>query len=145
MRDFRSSPVLSGPPPAAQAVVDERLPWPGFTRREGDRLLFLRWLVRTGRLGGPGAPATRYGPRRGPARERCPMSSQASSPVAPDLPPSAGVAERDAVVAVGWRVEGATVGLRAVPYLLRGHPDWLLPDVRYAVLLTPAWRSPGTA
>ena len=46
------------------------------------------------------------------------------------------------MVAVGWRVEGDTAGLRAVPYLLRGHPDWLLPDVRYAVPLTPAWRTP---
>ena len=141
MRDVRSSPVQPVLAPAPQAVVDERLPWPGFTQREWDRLRFLRWLVRTGRLGGPGAPATRYGPRRGPARERCPMSSQASSPVAPDLPPSAGVAERDAVVAVGWRVEG-DAALRAVPYFLRGHPDWLLPDVRYAVPLTPAWRTP---
>ena len=70
------------------------------------------------------------------------MSSQPSSPVAPDLPPSAGVAERDTVVSVGWRVEGGTAGLRAVPYLLRGHPDWLHPDVRYAVPLTPAWRTP---
>jgi hypothetical protein len=59
MRDFRSSPVLSVPAPATQTVVDERLPWPGFTQREWDRLLFLRWLVRTGRLGGAGAPATR--------------------------------------------------------------------------------------
>ena len=59
MRDSHSSPVLSVPVPAAQAVVDERLPWPGFTQTEWDRLLFLRWLVRTGRLGGAGAPATR--------------------------------------------------------------------------------------
>ena len=59
MRDFRSSPVLPVPAPELQAAVDERLPWPGFTQREWDRLLFLRWLVRTGRLGGAGEPATR--------------------------------------------------------------------------------------
>ena len=70
------------------------------------------------------------------------MRAQPSSPMAPDLPPSAGVAERDVLVAVGWRVEGDTASLRAVPYLVRGHPDWLLPDVRYAVPLTPAWRAP---
>ncbi len=70
------------------------------------------------------------------------MSSQPTSPVAPNPPPSAVVAERDVVVSVGWRVEGDTAGLRAVRYFLRGHPDWLLPDVRYAVPLTPAWRTP---
>ena len=70
------------------------------------------------------------------------MSSQSTSPVAPNPPPSAVVAGRDVVVSVGWRVEGNTAGLRAVPYLLRGHPDWLLPDVRYAVPLAPAWRAP---
>ena len=59
MRDFHSSPGLSVPVPARQAVVDERLPWPGFAQREWDRLLFLRWLVRTGRLGGAGETATR--------------------------------------------------------------------------------------
>ena len=50
MRDSHSSPVLSVPVPVRQAVVDERLPWPGFTQREWDWLLFLRWLVRTGRV-----------------------------------------------------------------------------------------------
>jgi hypothetical protein len=69
------------------------------------------------------------------------MSLQPSSPLVPG-PQEVGVAERDAVVAVGWRVAGATAALRAVPYLLRGHPDWLHPDVRYAVPLTPAWRTP---
>ena len=59
MFDFRSSPILSVSEPALQAAVDERLPWPGFTQPEWDRLVFLRWLVRTGRLGGAGAPATR--------------------------------------------------------------------------------------
>ena len=59
MRDVRSSPVQPVLAPAPQAVVDERLPWPGFTQREWDRLRFLRWLVRAGRLGGTGAPATR--------------------------------------------------------------------------------------
>jgi hypothetical protein len=70
------------------------------------------------------------------------MHTQPSSPVVPGPQEVVVVAERDAVVAVGWRVEGATASLRAVPYLLRGHPDWLLPDVRYAVPLTPAWRTP---
>ena len=70
------------------------------------------------------------------------MHTQPSSPVVPAPQAVAGVAERDAVVAVGWCVEGDTAGLRAVPYVLRGHPDWLLPDVRYAVPLTPAWRTP---
>ena len=64
-----------------------------------------------------------------------------SSPIVPDLHETAGVAERDAVVVVGWRVEGATASLRAVPYLVRGHPDWLDAEVRYAVLLAPAWRT----
>ena len=59
MQDFHRSPVLSVPPPAVPAVVDERLPRPGFTQREWDRLRFLRWLVRTGQLGGAGEPATR--------------------------------------------------------------------------------------
>ena len=59
MFDFRSSPVLSVPEPALHAVIDEQLPWPGFTQREWDRLLFLRWLVRAGRLGGADEPATR--------------------------------------------------------------------------------------
>ena len=48
---------------------------------------------------------------------------------------------------LGWRVEGDAAERRAVPYLVRGHPGWLLPDVRYAVPLTPAWctlpSSPG--
>ena len=70
------------------------------------------------------------------------MHTQPSSPVVPGPQAVVGVAERDAVVAVGWRVEGDTAGLRAVPYVLRGHPDWLLPEVRYAVPLTPAWRTP---
>ena len=70
------------------------------------------------------------------------MRAQPSSPVAPDLPPSAGVAERDVLVAVGWRVEGDTAGLRAVPYRVRRPLDWLLPDVRYAVPLAPVWRTP---
>ena len=59
MFDFRSSPILSVPEPALQAAVDERLPWPGFTQWEWDRLRFLRWLVRTGQLGDAGEPATR--------------------------------------------------------------------------------------
>ena len=59
MRDFRSSPVQPVLEPAPWLVVDERRPWPGFTQREWDRLLFLRWLVRTGRLGGAGETATR--------------------------------------------------------------------------------------
>ena len=70
------------------------------------------------------------------------MHTQPSSPVVPGPQEAAGIAERDAVVAVGWRVEGASAGLRAVPHRLRGHPDWLLPAVRYAVPLTPAWRTP---
>ena len=70
------------------------------------------------------------------------MSSQPSIPVAPDPRPSAGATERDRLVSVGWRVDGHAAGLRAVPYLMRGHPDWLLPDVRYAVPLTPAWHTP---
>ena len=70
------------------------------------------------------------------------MNTQPSSPIVPGPQGVVGVAERDAVVAVGWRVEGATASLRAVPYVLLGHPDWLLPDVRYAVPLTPAWRTP---
>ena len=70
------------------------------------------------------------------------MSSQPSSPIVPGPPETAGVAERDAVVWVGWRVEGASTSPRAVPYLVRGHPDWLDADVRYAVLLAPAWRTP---
>ena len=70
------------------------------------------------------------------------MNAQPSSPVVPSPQEVLAVPERDVVVAVGWRVAGATAGLRAVPYLLRGHPDWLLPDVRYAVPLTPAWRTP---
>ena len=69
------------------------------------------------------------------------MSVQPSSLVVPGPQAVAGGAERDAVVAVGWRVAGATAALRAVPYLLRGRPDWLHPDVRYAVPLTPAWRT----
>jgi hypothetical protein len=72
------------------------------------------------------------------------MSSQPTSPVAPNPPPSAAVAERELLVSVGWRVDG-DAGLRAVPYLVRGHLDWLLPEVRYAVPLTPAWRTPCTA
>ena len=59
MFDFRSSPIRSVPEPALQAAVDERLPWPGFTQPEWDRLRFLRWLVRAGRLGGAGEPVTR--------------------------------------------------------------------------------------
>ncbi len=70
------------------------------------------------------------------------MSSQPGGPVVPDPRPSVGVAERDVVVSVGWRVEGAVAELRAVPYLVRGRPGWLLPDVRYAVPLTPAWCPP---
>ena len=73
------------------------------------------------------------------------MSSQPSSPVVPDTQEGPGIAERDVVVWVGWRVEGTSAALRAVPYLVRGHPDWLDADVRYAVLLTPPWRTPGTA
>ena len=72
------------------------------------------------------------------------MSSQPSSPTEPGPPEAAGVPERDAVVSVGWRVEGTSAALRAVPYLLRGHPDWLHPDVRYAVPLTPVWHRTGT-
>ena len=70
------------------------------------------------------------------------MHTQPSSPVVPGPQEVVGVAERDAVASVGWRVEGDTASLRAVPYFLRGQPDWLLPDVRYAVPLTPAWRTP---
>ena len=70
------------------------------------------------------------------------MHTLPGSPVVPGPQEAADRAERDAVVAVGWRVEGASADLRAVPYLLRGHPDWLHPDVRYAVPLTPAWRTP---
>ncbi len=70
------------------------------------------------------------------------MSVQPSSPVVPSPHESPGGAERDAVVVVGWRVEGPVASLRAVPYLVRGHPDWLDADVRYAVLLAPAWRTP---
>jgi hypothetical protein len=72
------------------------------------------------------------------------MSSQPSSPLPPDLRPSAGVAERDVLVSVGWRVAG-DASLHAVPYRVRRHPDWLLPEVRYAVPLRPAWHKPGTA
>ena len=50
MRDSHSSPVQPVLEPAPWPVVDERLPWPGFTQREWDWLLFLRWLVRTGRV-----------------------------------------------------------------------------------------------
>ena len=35
---------------APGVAEDERQPWPGFSQREWDRLLFARWLVRTGRL-----------------------------------------------------------------------------------------------
>ncbi len=70
------------------------------------------------------------------------MNTQPSSPLVPGPQEVVVVAERDSVVAVGWRIEGATASLRAVPYLLRGRPDWLHPDVRYAVPLTPAWRTP---
>ena len=70
------------------------------------------------------------------------MNVQPSSPIVPGPQEAVVVPERDVVVAVGWRVEGASAGLRAVPYLLRGHPDWPHPDVRYAVPLTPAWRTP---
>ena len=59
MFDSRTPPVQPVPEPEVRAVVDERLPWPGFTQQEWDRLLFLRWLVRAGRLGGAGAPGTR--------------------------------------------------------------------------------------
>ena len=41
------------------------------------------------------------------------MSSQPSSPIAPGSRETAGVAERDAVVWVGWRVEGDAAALRA--------------------------------
>ena len=70
------------------------------------------------------------------------MRSLSSSPVAPGTQAAAGVSERDVVVWVGWRVEGDTASLRAVPYLVRAHPAWLDADVRYAVVLTPAWRTP---
>ena len=50
MFDFRNSPVQPALEPARGPVGDERLPWPGFTQREWNRLLFLRWLVRTGRV-----------------------------------------------------------------------------------------------
>ena len=71
------------------------------------------------------------------------MRSQPSSSVVPSPQEAVGVVERDVVVSVGWRVEG-DAPLRAVPYLVRGHLDWLEPDVRYAVSLTPAWRMHGT-
>ena len=70
------------------------------------------------------------------------MHSPPSSAVAPDPRPSAEATGRDVVVAVGWRVENDSDGLRVVPYLVRGHPDRLPPDVRYAVPLTPAWCLP---
>ena len=70
------------------------------------------------------------------------MRSQPSSPVVPGTQEATGGAERDAVVGVGWRVEGASASRRAVPYLERGHPGWLAADARYAVPLTPALRSP---
>ena len=73
------------------------------------------------------------------------MSAQPTSPVAPGPQEAASVAERDVLVSVGWRVEGEPASLRAVPYHVRGHLDWLLPEVRYAVPLTPAWRTPCTA
>ena len=41
------------------------------------------------------------------------MSSQPSSPVVPGSQEAAGVAERDAVVWVAWRIEGAAAVLRA--------------------------------
>ena len=41
------------------------------------------------------------------------------------------VAERDASCGT----------LRTVPYYVRGHSGWLDTDPRYAVLLTPAWRT----
>ena len=72
------------------------------------------------------------------------MSSSPSSPVVPGPQEAAGVTERDAVVWVGWRVERASASLRTVPYLVRGHLGWLEPDVRYAVLLTPTWRTQST-
>ena len=73
------------------------------------------------------------------------MSSLPSSQVVPSPQEAAGVTERDAVVWVGWRVDQASAALHAVPYLVRGRLDWLEPDVRYAVLLTPAWHTPGAA
>ena len=73
------------------------------------------------------------------------MNIQPRSPVVPGPQEAVGVTERDVLVSVGWRVEGASASLRAVPHLLRGHADWPHPDVRYAVLLAPARRSPGTA
>ena len=62
------------------------------------------------------------------------MRSQPSTPAAPAPQVSAGVAARAAVAGVGWRVEGPSAALRAVPDLVRGH----LVEVRYAVLLAPA-------
>ncbi len=59
MRDVHSSPVQPVLEPAPWLVIDERLPWPGFTQREWDGLLFLRWLVRTGRVTGDAERATR--------------------------------------------------------------------------------------
>jgi hypothetical protein len=70
------------------------------------------------------------------------MRYQPSSPIVPGPHPPAGLAERDVLVAVGWRIEGAAASLRAVPYHVRGHVDWLQPDLRYVVPLTPAWHTP---
>ena len=69
------------------------------------------------------------------------MSSSPSIPVVPGPQEAAGVTERDAVVWVGWRIEHTSAARRAVPYLVRGHPARPDADVRYAVLLTPAWRT----
>jgi hypothetical protein len=70
------------------------------------------------------------------------MRTQPSSPAVPDPHATAGLAGREALVSVGWRVEGDAAALRAVPYLVRGHLDWLHPDVRYAVPRTPTWHKP---
>jgi hypothetical protein len=67
------------------------------------------------------------------------MSAQPSSPVVPHVQEVVSAIVGDVVVAVGWRVERDIAELRAVRYLVRGQPDWLEPDVRYAVPLAPIW------
>ena len=56
-REWRDARPPAGEPVQAEEhkvtrreELDERLLWPGFSRREWDRLLFLRWLVRTGQV-----------------------------------------------------------------------------------------------
>ena len=67
------------------------------------------------------------------------MSTQPSSLTAADPQQAPTPAERDIVLVVGWRVDQDYPGLRAVPYLVRGHPQGVAPGVRYVVLLAPVW------